>query len=268
MGWSPATARLKNELEEGRLRLNDKSTVKLFGRINVFGTDQSEIGWFAVGGRHAQGTLWDYANRKLVANGIYYNWREWVDGDVYGQDDHPDLYQRATVYNIEVEDYHTYFVGQHGVWVHNFCEGLRLKNGGDIDALHLENAKLFRSEKELLHYLRDHHDELRGFAVFPSGTTDLYRTAREAGEGELLLWIQYEDKIAGRIIDLDGIRHEYAVFFDNLNPSGEDFIRVEGTELRGTTRIFIDRKWSWNLREAEEQQKLLNLLWRVTQALE
>jgi hypothetical protein len=23
------------------------------------------------------------------------------------------------VYNIEVEDYHTYFVGEEGVWVHN-----------------------------------------------------------------------------------------------------------------------------------------------------
>ena len=26
---------------------------------------------------------------------------------------------RCTVYNLEVEDYHTYYVGQHGVWVHN-----------------------------------------------------------------------------------------------------------------------------------------------------
>lgn len=25
----------------------------------------------------------------------------------------------CTVYNLEVEDYHTYFVGEHGIWVHN-----------------------------------------------------------------------------------------------------------------------------------------------------
>lgn len=26
---------------------------------------------------------------------------------------------RCKVYNLETEDYHTYYVGQHGVWVHN-----------------------------------------------------------------------------------------------------------------------------------------------------
>ncbi len=25
------------------------------------------------------------------------------------------------VYNFEVEDFHTYFVGEEGVWVHNIC---------------------------------------------------------------------------------------------------------------------------------------------------
>jgi hypothetical protein len=30
----------------------------------------------------------------------------------------------ATVYNLEVEDFHTYFVGDHAVWVHNACENL------------------------------------------------------------------------------------------------------------------------------------------------
>lgn len=30
-----------------------------------------------------------------------------------------EQYYLATVYNIEVEDHHTYFVGEHGVWVHD-----------------------------------------------------------------------------------------------------------------------------------------------------
>lgn len=30
-----------------------------------------------------------------------------------------EYYYTANVYNIEVEDYHTYFVGKVGVWVHN-----------------------------------------------------------------------------------------------------------------------------------------------------
>jgi hypothetical protein len=29
--------------------------------------------------------------------------------------------RRTTVYNFEVEDFHTYFVGARGVWVHNTC---------------------------------------------------------------------------------------------------------------------------------------------------
>jgi Pretoxin HINT domain len=32
--------------------------------------------------------------------------------------------KRCTVYNIEVEDYHTYFVTEHGLWVHNTCTDL------------------------------------------------------------------------------------------------------------------------------------------------
>ncbi len=31
---------------------------------------------------------------------------------------------RTTVYNLEVEDFHTYFVGEGGLWVHNTCGGL------------------------------------------------------------------------------------------------------------------------------------------------
>ena len=30
-----------------------------------------------------------------------------------------EQYYLVTVYNIEVEDHHTYFVGKHGIWVHD-----------------------------------------------------------------------------------------------------------------------------------------------------
>ena len=35
--------------------------------------------------------------------------------------------KRCTVYNLEVEDYHTYFVGEHGIWVHNTCKNAALE---------------------------------------------------------------------------------------------------------------------------------------------
>ncbi|MBK7006042.1 MAG: hypothetical protein IPH37_13695 [Burkholderiales bacterium] len=31
----------------------------------------------------------------------------------------PELFFKAPVYNLEVEDFHTYYVGEHGIWVHN-----------------------------------------------------------------------------------------------------------------------------------------------------
>jgi hypothetical protein len=41
---------------------------------------------------------------------------DFVDGLSHG----PNLF-KTTVYNIEVEDFHTYFVGDLGLWVHNAC---------------------------------------------------------------------------------------------------------------------------------------------------
>ena len=34
----------------------------------------------------------------------------------------------CTVYNLEVEDYHTYFVGEQGIWVHNTCKNAAQNN--------------------------------------------------------------------------------------------------------------------------------------------
>jgi hypothetical protein len=35
-----------------------------------------------------------------------------------------------TVYNLEVEGFHTYFVGRRGLWVHNTCSAARVSRGG------------------------------------------------------------------------------------------------------------------------------------------
>ena len=47
-------------------------------------------------------------------------------GDLEAMD--PDLFFKAPVYNLEVEDFHTYCVGEHGIWVHNQnCGGLNFE---------------------------------------------------------------------------------------------------------------------------------------------
>ena len=34
-------------------------------------------------------------------------------------DEHHDPYFKATVYNLAVEDFQTYYVDEHDIWVHN-----------------------------------------------------------------------------------------------------------------------------------------------------
>ena len=52
--------------------------------------------------------------------------REWAiehDHPIYDVPEH--LLLKLPVYNLEVEDFHTYYVGEYGVWVHNQnCGGL------------------------------------------------------------------------------------------------------------------------------------------------
>src|SRR5690606_5809188 len=50
---------------------------------------------------------------------------------------------RTTVYNVEVEDFHTYFVGEGGVWVHNACGG---PQGGGKGAT-VPNGKAVKVER-------------------------------------------------------------------------------------------------------------------------
>jgi len=54
--------------------------------------------------------FWDYQDENE-------NLDEW-DLNLNDPIDSKYIY-RATVYNIEVEGWHTYFVGELGVWVHN-----------------------------------------------------------------------------------------------------------------------------------------------------
>ena len=115
-GWT-AAGRLKGDWQgPSRLRLADGSNVSLEGPVYIYSTDQPQIGWVASNGKHDVGTLWNYVNSSIVEKDVIYDWESWAPGE---SDD--NLYDpfKATVYNIEVEDYHTYFVGEFGVWVHN-----------------------------------------------------------------------------------------------------------------------------------------------------
>lgn len=54
---------------------------------------------------------------------------------------------RQTVYNLEVEDYHTYYVGRMGVWVHN-CDLSEVTNSQKVSDLYA-NHDLIPTQKDL-----------------------------------------------------------------------------------------------------------------------
>ncbi|TDM06011.1 MAG: hypothetical protein C4K60_15190 [Ideonella sp. MAG2] len=82
----------------------------------------------AIGQPDAYGfaTLYDFSGGKYVVGDDFpYDDETWG----WAEDETRELYE-ATVYNIEVEDWHTYFVHELGLWVHNTnCADLALESG-------------------------------------------------------------------------------------------------------------------------------------------
>jgi hypothetical protein len=126
-GWTAAN-RLTGWAGRSRLQVLDGSPAEVYDSSSIYATDRPGIGWIAVRGKESLGIVWDYDNNQLI-NGVQddqgYDWENWPLSE---KDE--DLYRpfKTTVYNIEVEDYHTYFVGELGVWVHNAnCDGVKLR---------------------------------------------------------------------------------------------------------------------------------------------
>jgi hypothetical protein len=98
------------------------------GKIYI--SDQSGVGWSPsyTGDPLRPGYLVDYINHKLIATEVMAlkAIQEWEWEHQHPVYEMPKKYLlKLPVYNIEVEDFHTYYVGEHGVWVHN-------KNGDGI----------------------------------------------------------------------------------------------------------------------------------------
>jgi Pretoxin HINT domain len=125
IGWTRADLLKKHQI----LRMADGSRAEVSDQFPVYRTHQKNIGWVQQWGdiENSDGSLMDYANyAPLPATGtsIY------LDQDIYNSD---EPYLRVDVYNLEVEDFHTYYVGgggSDGIWVHNTnCTGVELANG-------------------------------------------------------------------------------------------------------------------------------------------
>ena len=109
------------------------------GKSKIYQTSTTNIGWMSSVGNLTDelGAEWDFENECVH--------RANVPAEDGIQDlAYPPLLQ-IPVYNIEVEDFHTYFVGKEGVWVHNKNLSTAIKVQNDGPALP-ENTLVFFSK--------------------------------------------------------------------------------------------------------------------------
>lgn len=103
--------------------LCDSTPAHVSGCESIYVSDQENVGWLPshMGDVRNRGALWDYANQQLIANGVFVL-------EAIRLEDMENPYLKLPVYNLEVEDFHTYYVGKHGVWVHNTnCNGFEMQ---------------------------------------------------------------------------------------------------------------------------------------------
>ena len=111
-GWTRA-----DRLKEGDVvRFADGNLSKIASQFPVyrFPEEKPGIGWVQASelplANPALGRLFDYANYDLA---------DYPNGELDWEEMTEDNYLEVTVYNLEVEDFHTYYVSHMGVWVHN-----------------------------------------------------------------------------------------------------------------------------------------------------
>jgi hypothetical protein len=125
LGWTAAEDLYQNWTRENWLELADGRNVRAYDTSHIYVSDQTRVGWLPAysGSMDEPGDLWDFVNHRLVANDVM-ALQEVQDHEEKFKDPRfypfPDeLFLKLPVYNLEVEDFHTYYVGKHGVWVHN-----------------------------------------------------------------------------------------------------------------------------------------------------
>lgn len=129
-----------------RLMLHDGRIVDLWKAIPAYRTAEPEQVWTPRGSGH-QGLLIDLRDHRVsplvplagerVMKNEFWKYVRVNPNDACYRDDPigsaPESWYRGKVYNLEVEDYHTYFVDTLGVWVHNTnCYDVNLEKIGKV----------------------------------------------------------------------------------------------------------------------------------------
>lgn len=108
IGWTRV-----DQIDSGTyIQLADRRSAYVISAHPVYRTNRPNICWAASDESGFDGRLLDCSDDFAILQDAHY-----VQSLM--PTDGGDPYFRATVYNIEVEDSHTYYVGPNGVWVHN-----------------------------------------------------------------------------------------------------------------------------------------------------
>jgi hypothetical protein len=115
VGWAAPSHMQGNSIGTFHLQCKDGNNIQFWSVNNIYLSEQPNVGWTSnckPESMRGHGSLWDYAAHRLVAP------------EAYAQEDiswgeHPDPYFKAPVYDLEVEHFHTYYVGEIGLWVRN-----------------------------------------------------------------------------------------------------------------------------------------------------
>ena len=274
LGWTPAED-LYRSSKENWLKLADGRDVKAHGTSNIYISDQPGIGWSSNSDDdvEAYGALWDFVNHRLVNPKVeslesIQDHSDFKYAQVHEMPE--ELYLHLPVYNLEVEDFHTYYVGEHGVWVHNTnCSGLNFElNGtpssGATSGLTAEmTGKPFFSRGELNAFLKEKNIDSGVFLV----RADAKSQAGLIDPADWAKWLTHEEGVAGRLKASDNTRWEYAAVIRHPETGKLTYLSVEGLEKTATgLQVFIDRKLT--LIKADKEVEVVKLLNRIAERLE
>jgi hypothetical protein len=114
-GWTAASLLQGDWLGPSHLELSSCApafSVPMF----IYKSDRDGIGWVASAGFEGEGFEWDFVKGEWGINS-YFDTKNWPIHDVDDGGDGDGYRYTATVYNLEVDAFHSYFVGEHGVLV-------------------------------------------------------------------------------------------------------------------------------------------------------
>jgi Bacterial Ig domain/Pretoxin HINT domain/Bacterial cadherin-like domain len=255
LGWTAADELRNHGRKTVQFEDMDGADIAFSTLTNVYVSDQPNVGWIPLRGNQADsiGALWDYAEHKLVNGNA-------LALDLIAAYEHPDPFLKLPVYNLEVEDFHTYYVGEHGIWVHNQnCGGLNFEVRNTANAVALDAQQPnFVTRTELKEWLavngkKDGIYRLRAGKQSQAGLID---------EADWFNWLRFEEGTPGRLVSSDQVRWEYATVFWDEATKTTKIIGVEGAEEVGGIINFIDRKLAWV--KAGKTGEVMDLLQRIS----